>query len=923
MKRTISGAAVGGLTLAALAAVQLPAHAAGTVTLTSGSTYTQDFDTLASSGTANTTLPEGWWIAEAGTSATNNGAYAAGTGSSNSGDTYSFGASGAAERALGGLQSGSLQPTVGVSFTNGTDATITGLRVAYTGEQWRYGSTSRAAGDTVDRLDLQVSSDATSLTTGSWTDASQLDFTAPAAPATAGALDGNAAANRTAVSGEVSGLAVAPGATVWLRWSDYNVSSSDDGLGVDDVSVTPVTGVVTPPDTAECGDDATPIHDVQGDGASTPLAGTEVEVEGVVVGDHQASTGLGGFYLQEEDADVDADPATSEGIFVFGGGTDVAEGDVVRLSGTPKEYVTSSGGRTSSLTELTSVSDVQVCSSGASVTPAGLALPADAATRESVEGMSVVLPGRLTVTEVYTLARFGEVSLAAGGRLMQPTNVAEPGAEAAAVQAANDARRILLDDASGVQNPATVPYPQGGLSAANTLRVGDSTDDLAGVLDERFGAHRVQPGDPAAVTFEQTNPRPAAPEEVGGDVRVASFNVLNYFNGQPEGDFDDPANRGAEDAAELERQTAKVVAALTALDADVVGLMEIENDPTDGTSAQERLVEALNAATAPGTYDLVDTGVVGTDAIRVGLLYQPARVTPVGEHAVLDSSVDPRFVDTKNRPSIAQTFARTGAEVGDRVTVVVNHLKSKGSDCDDLGDPDTGDGQGNCNQTRTAAAEALVDWIATDPTGSGDPDTLVIGDLNSYAQEDPIDAIKAGGFVDTLAEEIGEGAYSYVFEGQSGYLDHALASEGLAVTGATEWHVNADEPVALDYNTNFKSPAQVESFYAPDAYRSSDHDPVLVGLDLDSPPTVDAGGPYTVKQNRSVTLEATGSDPDGDALSYAWDLDGDGTFETEGRVVELDTKALRWKKGTYTVSVQVTAGGVGVTDTAAVTVGKP
>ncbi len=908
MKRPISAAVAACLAVPTLLALTTsPSYATGSVVLTGiDAAYAQDFDTLATSGNDNTALPEGWWLAEAGTSALANGAYAAGTGSSTSGDTYSFGTG--ADRAYGTLLSGSITPTVGVSFTNGTDQVITSLDVALTGEQWRLGSVSRSAGDTVDRLDAQVSTDATGLTSGTWTHVDDLDVRSAVTTGATGALDGNAAANRTAVSGTVTGLAVQPGATVWLRWTDYNVSSSDDGLALDDVSVTPRTGEVPPPPPAPvCGDAATAIHDVQGDGEATPVDG-EVQVEGVVTSDLQDG-GFGGFYLQEEDADADGDPATSEGVFVYApGGTDVDLGDRVRVTGTPTEY--------QGLTEIGSVRDVQRCAAGqlADVTPTEVGFPADRADLEPLEGMRVSVPQRMTVTEVYGLGRYGEVALASGGRLMQPTAVAEPGAEAQAVQAANERRRIVLDDGSSRQNLDPTAYPQGGLSAGNTLRVGDSTTDLAGVMDYRFGDYRVQPG-AEQVTFEATNPRPAGPDPVGGDVRVASFNVLNYFNGQPQGDFSDRANRGADNQAELDRQTAKEVAAITRLDADVVGLMELENDPTDGTGgppAVQELVDAINADGSAGTYTYVDTGVVGTDAIRVGLLYRPARVTPVGDFAILDHTVDPRFLDDYNRPSLAQTFARTGDAAGDRFTVVVNHLKSKGSDCDAVGDPDTGDGAGNCDRTRTAAAQAVADWVASDPTGSGDPDALVIGDMNSYAQEEPIDAFKAAGFVDAVQQFVGDGAYSYVFDGQSGYLDHALATPGLDVTGVTEWHINADEPTVLDYNLEFKSAGQQQSFYAPDAYRASDHDPVLVGIDLESAPTVDAGGPYWVKVNRSVRLTATGADADGDDLAYAWDLDGDGTFETPGRVVTFE--AHKHKKGTYPVAVRVSDGEASAVD---------
>ena len=1001
--RFVVASVVASVGLVPLAAA--PASAAGVVTLTALDTaYTQDFDTLATSGTTNTALPDGWALSETGTNA--NGLYAAGTGSSNAGDSYSFGASSSSERALGGLQSGSLNPTFGAAFTNGTGSPVTALDIAYTGEQWRLGTVNRGP----DRLDFQYSLDATGLTSGTWTDADALDFETPNLTGAVGLRDGNAAGNRSSLAATLSGLSLAPGASLWVRWTDFNVSGSDDALAVDDFSVTPrnadaapyvattspaagATGVaraanitvtfsepvdVTDPwyaiscatsgahpatvsggpttfvidpsadfashetctvtvsaagvtdqdaqdppdgmasdatfsfttlDEPVCGDPATYIHDIQGSGSAAALTGPRT-VEGVVVGDYQGAGQFGGYYLQEEDADVDADPATSEGIFVFNTSTPVSLGDRVRVRGTAGDF--------SGLTQLSSVTATVVCAAGESVTPTPVTLPVPAvADWERYEGMSIRIGQELTVTEVYTLARFGEAALSVGGRLANPTNVVAPGAPAQARQDLNDRSRILLDDGNGQQNIDPTFYPQGGLSAANTLRVGDTTPSLSGVLDQRFSAYRVQPVDPADVEFTHTNPRSAHPAPVGGDVRVASFNVLNYFNGNGAGGGF-PTPRGANTAAEFDRQRTKIIAAISELDADVVGLMELENDDTaTELGAIEDLVDGLNEATAPGTYAFVDTGVVGTDEIRVGILYQPARVTPVGPYAVLDSSVDPRFLDTKNRPTLAQTFERGG----DRFTVAVNHLKSKGSDCLDVGDPDTGDGQGNCNQTRARAAEAVVDWLAGDPTGSGDADALVIGDLNSYAQEDPITVFRDAGYADTIAEHVGPEGYSYVFSGQSGYLDHALASPSLAgdVTGVTEWHINADEPIALDYNTEFKSPGQVGTFYAPDPYRSSDHDPVLVGLDLNQAPSVDAGGPYSVVEGSSVTLTAVGTDPDADALTYAWDLDGDGTFETSGPSPVFSAAGLQ-APGSRTVTVRVSDGQASATDTALVRV---
>ncbi len=609
-----------------------------------------------------------------------------------------------------------------------------------------------------------------------------------------------------------------------------------------------------------CADPATPIHAVQGSGEVGPRAGEVVVVEGVVVGAHQGSAGLGGFFLQEEDGQADGDPNTSEGIFVFDGtfGVSVAVGDVVRVRGTAVEFATG----TASLTELTSVRNVRVCDAARSVTPAVVTLPvADLADWERYEGMLVTIPHSLVVTEVFNLGRFGELSLAAQ-RLPQPTVTQLPGGPALGQQSVNDRSRIILDDGNTQQSIDPVRYPQpGGLSAGNTLRVGYRASNapagepaaLTAVLDHRFDRYRLQPVASAAIVFTPANPRPSAPAPVGGTLRVASFNVLNYFTtldaGAPVcGPAADQACRGAESAFEFTRQRDKILRAMRALDAAVIGLIELENN---ASASLQDLVDGLNALAAPGTYAFVATGTIGGDAIKVGFIYQPALVTPLGGPSILDSSVDSRAISTLNRPALAQTYRHNAS--GGALTVVVNHFKSKGSACDvplgpgELVDPDALDGQGNCNLTRTSMAAALADWLATDPTGSNDPDFLIIGDLNAYAREDPIRVLESAGYADLIRRDLGTAAYSYVFDGQSGYLDHALATPSLRsqVTGLSEWHINADEPAALDYNTNFKTPGQVTAFYGPDPYRSSDHDPLLVGLnplcgDLNDDNRVDA-----------------------------------------------------------------------------------
>lgn len=198
------------------------------ISLVSG-TYSQDFNTLAISGTSAVT-PAGWLFAETGTNA--NTTYNSGTGSGNAGDTYSFGASGNTERAFGGLLSGSLVPTIGASFINNTGGTITSITITYTGEQWRLGTSGRN-----DRLDFQYSLNATGLTNGTWTDVDALDFTAPIGTGSVGLLNGNAPANQSNLSFTLTGLSVPNGSVFFIRWNDFNASGADDGLAVDDFSL--------------------------------------------------------------------------------------------------------------------------------------------------------------------------------------------------------------------------------------------------------------------------------------------------------------------------------------------------------------------------------------------------------------------------------------------------------------------------------------------------------------------------------------------------------------------------------------------------------------------------------------------------------------------------------------------------------------
>ncbi len=582
-------------------------------------------------------------------------------------------------------------------------------------------------------------------------------------------------------------------------------------------------------DAEVCGNSSTPVYDIQGSGDESPLKGALVSTEAVVTGDFQGGDRLNGFFVQ--DPDGDADDLTSDGIFVYApGAADVAVGDHVRVRGEVAEYY--------GLTELTYVSSLLQCDPVGAVDPTpALAMPVSAvADWERQEGMLIEFSETLYATDNYNLGRYGEVDLSVGDRQYQPTNVVEPGADAIAMQDLNDRSRIQLEDGSRVQNPLPLP-PY--LGPDNTLRAGDTTEVVIGCLSYDYGRYELHPTQ--EVSFARVNEREAAPAETNGKVEIAAFNVLNYFttldnSGPICGPEENQDCRGADTPEEFVRQRDKIIDAILKLDADVIGLMELENHPGDvpiadlvtglnGDASVASLLAGVESGSNGPAWAYIPTGAIGTDAIRVGFIYKPARVTPVGDYAILDSTVDPGFIDALNRPALAQTFELTTG--GARFTAAVNHLKSKSSDCDDYGDPDIGDGQGYCNQTRTQAATALANWLATDPTGSGDSDFLIIGDLNSYAMEDPIVALEDSGFTDLVEHFVDPVPYSYVYFGQAGYLDHSLASpDAFARTmGTTVWHINADEPSALDYN-NYNQPG----LYNPDAFRSSDHDPVLVGF---------------------------------------------------------------------------------------------
>lgn len=615
------------------------------------------------------------------------------------------------------------------------------------------------------------------------------------------------------------------------------------------------------------------IAEIQGIGDTTPLDGDPVTTRGVVTAAYPTG-GYDGYYLQTPGTGGDAGSAASDGVFVYSPDTvdEVSVGDYVEVTGTAGEFygLTQVSVRAGGATVLTEPAEA--------VKPLTVAWPATDGEREAYEGMLWDPSGTWTLADNYALNGYGELGLAYGSStlvpgvatLPQPTDVAPAGSDrAAAVEAENLARSITLDDGStanylGADANKDIPLPY--LAAGSQVRVGAPVDFIGNViLDYRHDAWRFEPltrltgANPADQPAAFGATRTAAPEDVGGDVRIATFNVLNYFtttgdqlagcsyytdrDGNPITVRSGCDARGAADAENLERQQAKIVAAINGLDADVVSLEEIENSAAfgkDRDTALAALVDALNeAAPKPGnphhgkgpqTWNYIPSPAAvpaDEDVIRTAFIYRKAAVKPVGSPVILD---DEAFSNA--RPPLAQAFTRARGPKQDRFVAIVNHFKSKGSDPQDgSGNADRGDGQGAWNEARVAQAGALVDFAKSMKRAANTAKVVLTGDFNSYTQEDPMQVLYAAGYTDLGSKT---GKQSYLFDGRTGSLDHVLVSDAAeqAVTGQDIWDINADEPIALEYSRyNYN----ITDFYAPDPYRASDHDPLVVGLDLAAP----------------------------------------------------------------------------------------
>ncbi|MGH9871610.1 MAG: DUF4214 domain-containing protein [Pyrinomonadaceae bacterium] len=948
----------------------------GSISLTTiGSPATENFDTLSNTAgsTTNTTLPTGWYITETGGGARDNEQYAVDTGASGTGDIYSYGAAAATDRALGALRSGTLIPLYGAQFTNNTGVTVTSLDVAYTGEEWRLGTAART-----DRIDFQISTNATDLSTGTYTDVDTLDFTTPDT-VTIGAKNGNSAGDRTSISATISSLNIPNGASFFIRWSDLDASGADDGLSVDDFSITPQVGPVTPTlnindvsqaetnagtttftftvsltapagaggltapagisgvtfdiatadGTAQDGnpgsedtdyvaksetgrtittgnssatfavtvngdttpepnetffvnvtnitgatagdtqgqgtinnDDVvlTPIHDIQGSGSTSPLAGS-VSTTGIV-------TGLksNGFFIQEPDASADANPETSEGIFVFTSSAPPAPaalGNLVQVTGTIQEFIPSADPPSPAMTELITPSVIQLSSgnplpvpiliTAAETTQASeTANPLDSL--EEYEGMRVTVAS-LTVSGATqgSITEPSATVFSNGVFIGVVTSVARPFRE----------QGIAISDPLPAGAPVTIPRfdenperirvdsdAQPGTTAID-VAAGTVITNITGPLDYGFRCYTI---DPDAATPPVVGVQPgstAVPVPTADEFTVVSFNMERFFDTVNDPGIGEPVLT----AAAFNRRLAKASLIVRTIERypDVIGVEEMENLSTLQAVADQINADAVSIDALPNpnyTPYLSEGNDVG--GIDVGFLVKQSRISVVDVTqfgmATTFTNPDSSTSILNDRPPLVLR-ATCPRPLGGTLpfTVIVNHLRSLN------GVDDTGPGSNGfategdrVRFKRRAQAEFLANLIQTRQTG--DPTELIItvGDMNAFSVND--------GYVDSIGTIKGTPApasqvtlassdlvnpdltnlidllpaaqqYSYNFDGNAQVLDHIILNHKALVFLTRFAYARNDSDFA------------VKNYESTNELRISDHDQPVAYFNLTLAPT--------------------------------------------------------------------------------------
>jgi uncharacterized protein len=907
-----------------------------------GATYTQDFNTLAITGTSST-LPAGWAFSESLANA--NLLYTAGTGSGNAGDTYSFGAAASSERAFGGLQSGTLIPTIGASFTNNTGSTVTSLSISYTGEQWRLGTLARA-----DRIDFQYSLNATSLITGAWVDVDNLDFTAPTTGPTIGALNGNVAPNRTAISFTIASLSIPNGSTFFIRWTDFNATGADDGLSVDDFSITSggvgalnltindvslnegnagttaftftaslstpaaaggVTFDITTQDNTavapgdyttktltsqtipagsssytftvlvngdlspepnesffvnitnvvganlgdgqgvgtivndDCGPTAT-IAQIQGSGNTSPLVSTIVTTSGIVTG-----IKTNGFFLQTPDALTDADPNTSEGIFVFTGGVPppaVVIGNNLCVTGTVSEFIPATDPNSPSQTEITLPSTL-VISSG-NVLPVPVTLTAANTNPsggiyqlEKFEGMRVTVASLTVVAPTDgNLSEVNATSTSTGYFFGVITGVNRPFREPGIQEPDPIPSGAPLTVTRWDANPELIGVASRGLFNGTLIDVatGALLTNVTGPLDYSRRFYTID------IDLPGTTPLPGisnnsltftpVPAQTNDELTIASFNIERFYD-----NINDPGGDVVLTTTAYNNRLNKVSLAIRNVlrSPDVIGIVEVEDLKTLQDIANKINADAVAASNPNPNYVayLEEGNDVGL--IDVGFLVKSARVNVVD---VIQYGKTTTYIDPNNgQPAILNdrpplvlngTFNKPGCATPYPFTVIVNHLRSLNS----IDDPVDGN---RVRTKRRAQAEYLANLIQGFQTTDPSANIISVGDYNAFQFNDGfVDLIGTIKGTPTPAAEVTLASpdlvnpdltdlvdtytagqrYSYSFSGSAQVLDHILANSN-ALNKLSRFSIarlDADFPEI--YRNDATRPERISDHDSPVAY---------------------------------------------------------------------------------------------------------
>ncbi len=914
----------------------------------------EDFDGLATSGTTNALDLPGWAMVESGGGGRDNDLYGADNGASNSGDTYSYGAPGASDRALGGLRSGSLDPVFGACYTNNTGGVIEALDIAYTGEQWRLGTAGRA-----DQLLFEYSLDATGHGDGAWSGVAALDFSSPSTTTT-GALDGNDAANRSLRSGSIGSLSVAPGASVWIRWNDFNASGADDGLAVDDLAVTargtggggdPVLSIgdtgtaegdsgttpfffvvslsapagaggvsfdyATADGTAVAGEDyvakassatiaegassvtvhvdvigdttpeaaetfvvqvdgitgaiggdvsatgtihnddvsLVPIHDIQGPGATSPLAGAIVTTRGIVTGRKN-----NGFFVQEPDATVDADPDTSEGLFVFTGAVPPAAaaiGNRVQATGTVLEYIPAADPGQLPMTELGGTVEVVLLDTGHALpAPVQLStsLPAPGGALDQLErheGMRVTAPSFTVVAPTGGTTHEPSATGTTNGIFHvvvtgTPRPFREPGIQRPDPPPAGSIPPIPQWDF----NPELITVVSRAIGGdAIDVAAGTVLTGLVGPLDYGFRRYTIAP-DPATPPVVSAAPVPTpARVPTPDEFTIAAYNIERFFDTDNDPGTDDPVLTPDALAARLQKASLAIRGYLHL--PDVLGLVEVEN-----LAVLQAIADRVNADVAglgqpgPGYVALLQEG-NDVGGIDVGYLVRTGEVAP-GEARVVVDAVQQLGADTtwtepgggssllNDRPPLRLDATVNFADGRSTpVTAILVHQRS-------LSGAEGADANGErVRAKRQRQAAFLAGEIQALQVAEPGRSIITLGDFNAFGFNDGlVDAVNvvagtpspdeetavAGDGVDLVdpdllnlaTQEPADQRYSFVFDGNAQSLDHVLVNQVLAAAASLDLdhaRINADFPEVARNDADSPS-------------RLSDHDPLLAYVAL-------------------------------------------------------------------------------------------